>query len=247
MTWHALYYPLKDGSEQEVGELFRHSGRPQFDMRDDSGQAAGRLLGTMAFVGRGKAIRVIEVDGPLPQVAAHMSRQPEVREFERQLEEHLAVPRDMTSPDGARAFFRTAAMDNVQTVLGSQGAASDWVGVFYPVKPGHEPAVRDAATAATSRPPSLSVQDSAGNKVGQVRGMMFFVGPEKALRLVQVEGDKSGFGMHMSRQPAAREFQQKLDGHLAVDRAIDSPDSARRFFADAWLECVLSRRHDQDI
>ena len=246
MSWHALYYPLKDGTEKEVGDLFRASGRPQFDVQDDDGTVVGRLLGTMAFVGRGKAIRVIEIDGALPKVAAHMSRQPEVREFERQLEEHLSVHRDMRSPDGARAFFRQAAMDSVQVVLGEQGDASDWMGVFYPVKPGHEQAVRDAALSVR-RPPSLSVQDESGNKVGRVRGMMFFVGAEKALRLVKVEGDRSGFGMHMARQPAAREFQQRLDEHLAVDRSIDSAGGARQFFADAWLECVLSRRHDKEI
>ena len=67
----------------------------------------------MAFVGKEAAIRVIDVDGPLPLVAAHMSRQPEVREFERQLEEHLTVPRDMVTPEGARAFFQLAGMENV--------------------------------------------------------------------------------------------------------------------------------------
>jgi hypothetical protein len=245
MSWHALHYPLKPDSEKEVGELFRGSGRPQFDVRDESGQIVGRLLGTMAFVGKGKAIRVIEIDGALPQVAAHMSRQPEVREFENQLAEHLAAPRDMRSPDGARAFFREAAMEAVQAVVGSQGGASEWTGVFYPIKPGHEQTVRELAVG--NRPPSLSVQDDAGNKVGQVRGMLFFVGKEKALRLIKIEGEKSGFGAHMSRQPAAREFQQRLDEHLAVDRDMDSSDSAADFFADAWLECVLSRRHDQEI
>jgi SchA/CurD like domain len=112
-TWHALYYPLKPGSEDKVKELFRDSGRPQFDVVDDTGKVAGRLLGTMVFVGRELAIRAIEVEGSLPLVAAHMSRQPEVRAFERELEEHLAEPRDMVSPEGAREFFRRAAMECV--------------------------------------------------------------------------------------------------------------------------------------
>ncbi|GAB2846406.1 SchA/CurD-like domain-containing protein [Lentzea nigeriaca] len=111
--WHALYYPLKAGSEETVKELFKASGRPQFDVRDDQGNVAGRLLGTMAFVGKEMAVRVIEVEGPIPLVAAHMSRQPEVKEFERQLEEHLAVPRDMVTPEGARKFFRDAALECV--------------------------------------------------------------------------------------------------------------------------------------
>lgn len=112
-TWHALFYPLKAGSEEVVKELFRRSDRPQFDVRDADGKVVGRLLGTMAFVGKEMAVRVIEVDGALPMVAAHMSRQPEVREFERQLEEHLTKPRDMRTPEGARAFFRDAVLECV--------------------------------------------------------------------------------------------------------------------------------------
>lgn len=112
-TWHALFYPLNAGSEDEVKELFRQSGRPEFDVRDEHGNTVGRLLSTMAFVGDRMAVRVIEVDGPLPVVAAHMSRQPEVRAFEEQLEKHLSKPRDMRTPEGARRFFREAALECV--------------------------------------------------------------------------------------------------------------------------------------
>jgi hypothetical protein len=111
--WHALFYPLKAGSEDKVKELFKQSGRPRFDVTDADGEVVGRLLGTMAFVGREMAVRVIEVEGALPLVAAHMSRQPQVREFERQLEEHLVEPRDMGSPQGAREFFQRAALECV--------------------------------------------------------------------------------------------------------------------------------------
>lgn len=112
-TWHALFYPIKAGSEETVKELFRNSGRPQFEITGPDGKVIGRLLATMAFVGTEAAIRVIHVDGPLPLVAAHMSKQPEVQEFERQLEEHLTEARDMLSPEGARAFFQRAGMENV--------------------------------------------------------------------------------------------------------------------------------------
>src|SRR3954468_7296995 len=101
-TWNALFYPLKPGSEETVKELFRISGRPEFEVRDENGTVVGKLLGTMAFVGRELAVRVMEVEGPLPLVAAHMSRQPAVREFEVKLEEHLARGRDMRTPEGAR-------------------------------------------------------------------------------------------------------------------------------------------------
>ena len=112
-TWHGLQYPLKPGSEEAVKELFHRSGRPAFDVTDEDGNVVGRLLGTMVFVGREIAVRIIEVEGALPQVAAHMSRQPEVKAFERELEQYLAEPRDMVSPDGAREFFQKAALENV--------------------------------------------------------------------------------------------------------------------------------------
>lgn len=112
-TWHALRYPLKPGSEASVKDLFRDSGRPRFDVTDEKGEVIGRLLGTMAFVGNGIAVRVIEIEGPLPMVASHMSRQPEVKQFEKELEEHLAVPRDMVTPEGARQFFRESSLECV--------------------------------------------------------------------------------------------------------------------------------------
>ncbi len=114
-TWHALFYPLLPGSEDIVKDLFRKSGRPDFDVKTPDGTVVGKLLGTQAFVGKELAVRVIEIEGPLPLVAAHMSQQPAVREFERELEKHLAVPRDMTSREGAQAFFRLASMENVLT------------------------------------------------------------------------------------------------------------------------------------
>ena len=112
-SWHALYYPIRAGSEETVKELFRQSDRPAFDVLDGAGSVVGRLLGTMVFVGKEMAVRVIEIEGPLPMVAAHMSRQPEVKEFERQLEEHLTTPRDMGTPEGARQFFRDSALQCV--------------------------------------------------------------------------------------------------------------------------------------
>ncbi|MEV4758545.1 SchA/CurD-like domain-containing protein [Micromonospora sp. NPDC049559] len=111
-TLHALYYPLKPGSEEKVKELFRLGARPPSVIRGEDGSEVGRLLGTMVFVGRELAVRVIEIEGPLGLVAAHMSRQEGVKAFERELAEHLAIPR-AESPQAAREFFRNAAMECV--------------------------------------------------------------------------------------------------------------------------------------
>jgi hypothetical protein len=247
MTWHALHYPLKVGSEDAVKELFRSSGRPDFDVTDGDGRPVGRLLGTMAFVGKGKAIRVMEVDGPLPVVAAHLSRQPAIRDFERRLEEHLAVPRDMTSPEGARTFFQRAGMASVAVHPVEGRPAVTWHGVYYPLRPGSEEAVTELFTGTRDgRRPDLTIRDNTGRKVGQVVGTMVFVGREKALRLVQVEGPLPAFFRHMSRQGGARTFQRSLEGYLAhpQDPAGANGSGRRPFFAEAAVEYVLGRRHD---
>jgi hypothetical protein len=108
--WHGLLYKLKAGSEPSVEELFHKSGRPEHVVRGADGAVKGRLLRTIVLMGEAMCVRVIEVEGELADVAAHMSRQPEVRAFEREIEKHLAVPRDMTTPGGARAFFEQSGL-----------------------------------------------------------------------------------------------------------------------------------------
>ena len=112
-TWLALLYKLKPGSEEAVADLFRNSGRPDHDVKDEDGNVVGKLLTTIAFVGEENAVRVIEVDGDYQSVPAHMSRQPEVKEFEDGIEPHLSEPRDLSTPEGAQAFFRKRGMRRV--------------------------------------------------------------------------------------------------------------------------------------
>lgn len=101
---------MKPGSEDFVADLFERSGRPDHVVKDDEGNPIGTLLTTMAFVGSENAVRVIEVEGDFQAVARHMSRQPETQEFEREIEDHLAEPRDLATPEGAAAFFRKRGM-----------------------------------------------------------------------------------------------------------------------------------------
>jgi len=249
--WYALFYPLTAGSEETVKELFRHSGRPKFDVTDGDGNQVGRLLSTLAFVGVEKAIRVIEVEGPLPLVAAHMSRQEEVRAFERELEPYLSVPRDMTTPEGARAFFGEAAMPLVVS-LGSvpdeDWPKTNWQGIFYPLKPGTEEKVAELFSGTEGGGTlDLNVLDEEGNKVGRLLRTMAFIGNGRALRINQLEGTVEAAIAHLSRQPSAHAFQSELNQYLAVDRDMSDPAAIGAFFMTAITECVLVRRHDQEL
>ena len=111
----ALMWKVKPGSEDAVRELFANYGRPEYVVRDEEGNETGRLISTLIFMKENTVVRVVEIEGAsLPQVAAHMGKQPAVRELEEKLDEHLLEPRDMSTPEGARKFFMESSM---QTVL----------------------------------------------------------------------------------------------------------------------------------
>jgi hypothetical protein len=107
----ALMWQVKPGSEEAVAELFENYGRPDYIVRDQEGNETGRLISTLVFMKENTVVRVVEIEGAsLPEVAAHMGKQPAVRELEEKLDEHLAEPRDMSSPEGAREFFMKSSM-----------------------------------------------------------------------------------------------------------------------------------------
>jgi hypothetical protein len=112
--WWALMWDVKPGSEEAVQELFKNYGRPDPIVRDEEGNEKGRLLSTIVFMKGQTIVRAVEIEGALPDVAAHLGRQPEIQDLEEKLDPHLAEPRDMSDPEGARKFFIESIM---QTLL----------------------------------------------------------------------------------------------------------------------------------
>ncbi len=47
----------------------------------------------------------------LPTLARHMGQQQAIRDLEDKLDEHIAEPRDMSTPEGAREFFIKSFME----------------------------------------------------------------------------------------------------------------------------------------
>ena len=109
--FHALMWNVKLGTEDQVRELFKNYGRPDPTIRDDDGNEVGKLLGTQVFLKGNTVVRVVEVEGSLREVAVHMGKQPAVRDLEEKLDDLLETPRDMSTPQGAAAFFRQSAME----------------------------------------------------------------------------------------------------------------------------------------
>jgi hypothetical protein len=109
----ALAWGIKPDSQDAVRELFHNYGRPDHTIRDDEGNEVGTLLSTQVFMKDTMVVRVIETtDGvPLPILGKHMGRQPAIRELEDKLDDLVAEPRDMSTPQGAAMFFAQSLME----------------------------------------------------------------------------------------------------------------------------------------
>ena len=111
---YALYWTVKPGTEDKVRELFKNYGRPDPVVKDAEGNETGGLLvSSQVFMKDNIVIRVMEVEGSLPEAAAHLGRQPAIQELESQLDPLLEEPRDMSDPQGAREFFMLSIMETL--------------------------------------------------------------------------------------------------------------------------------------
>jgi hypothetical protein len=108
MERHALLFRVKPGSESAVAEILASYESPSTHIDDTS-----RLIGTTVFMHGDMVVRVMEIEGDLGSVAAHLSGQPAIQAVEARLNDHLAQPRDMSDPQSARASFGRARMSRV--------------------------------------------------------------------------------------------------------------------------------------
>jgi hypothetical protein len=113
----ALMWDIKPGSQDAVRKAFRAYGRPDHTIRDDDGNPVGTLVSTQVFMKDNTVIRVVETtDGvPLPVLGQHMGRQQAIKDLEEEIDEYVAEPRDMSTGEGARAFFLKSTMELLVT------------------------------------------------------------------------------------------------------------------------------------
>lgn len=108
----ALMWAVKRGSEQKVKELFANYGRPEMIICDEHGVERGKLLSTLVFMKDNVVVRVADAEvEDVEMLARHLRSQPAIQELERKLDPYLEEPRDMSTPEGAQAFFRRAGME----------------------------------------------------------------------------------------------------------------------------------------
>lgn len=108
----AVTFRVRPGTEQTVAELLSSYDPPNPEIDDET-----RLLSTSVFMKDQQIIRMIEFQGDFRKIMAHLSQDPSIQYVERELDKYLVEEdkRDMSTPDGARAFFQRALMRTVTT------------------------------------------------------------------------------------------------------------------------------------
>lgn len=114
-NYFAITWKVKPGSEEAIRQMFANYGRPAHEIKDEEGNVVGKLISTQVFMKGTTLVRALEFEGNFMDVAPHLGRQPAIRALEDEMDQHLATPRDMSTPEGARKYFMEAAMETLIT------------------------------------------------------------------------------------------------------------------------------------
>jgi SchA/CurD like domain len=112
-NYFAITWTVKPGTEDAVRQAFANYGRPDHDVKDADGNIVGKLLSTQVFMKGNTLVRAIEFEGSIVDLAPHMGRQPAIQALEQEIDKYLEEPRDMSTPEGARAYFMKSAMETL--------------------------------------------------------------------------------------------------------------------------------------
>jgi hypothetical protein len=112
MQRYAMVFRVRPGTEEQVAHLLSNYDPPKHRVDDET-----RLVSTSVFMKDNMVVRMIEFEGQLPKLMAHLSRDPSVQRVERELDQYLADEdkRDMSHPDGVRQFFARVLMTTITT------------------------------------------------------------------------------------------------------------------------------------
>ncbi|MFE2584103.1 SchA/CurD-like domain-containing protein [Streptomyces sp. NPDC059378] len=238
MNRYALTFTVSPGSEPEVARILSGYGRP----------AAGRRPGgppllrrTSVFLAGNRVIRVIDVDGRLGEVMAHLAEQPQIRAVEEALDPHLQEPRDLSGGDGIRAFLHRALLPVVHDratagqLLPESPAEhrGNRVALLYPARPGSGGELAELlAGTRVLRPDTPTTL---------ARTTIFRRG-DVVLRLAEVHGDTSEALDRIATAAVRSGGADKLAALVAADENLHDTDGFRAFLERISVRMLTDRR-----
>jgi SchA/CurD like domain len=233
MQQHSLLFRIKPGSEARVAEILAGYDRPATVVDDHT-----RLLRTTVFMHGTVVVRVMDIEGSMQKVAAHLSRQPQIQTTEQALNPSLAEPRNLGDPTAVGAFFRRAMMhclvDRRLPIQPGDETAITRHALLYPLRRGTGGAADHVFQAGGDPPPQ------AGGT--RLHSTTVFRHEDTIVRLFEITGDLDEAIEHLVRATALQSAGQGLAEFLDAGVDLTSQDGLRTFVHEQLMSVVTDRR-----
>ncbi|GAA3602635.1 hypothetical protein GCM10022419_103740 [Nonomuraea rosea] len=108
----AIMFRIKPGTEDKVRDLLANYAPPVRVTADGT-----RMLSTSVFMKDGIVVRMIEIEGHVPSLMAHIAQDPSIQYVESELDKYVVEEdrRSADTPEGAREFFLRMGMEHITT------------------------------------------------------------------------------------------------------------------------------------
>jgi hypothetical protein len=238
MKRYALTFTVKPGSEPDVARILSGYGRP----------AAGRgpggpplLRRTSVFLAGNRVIRVVDVDGRISDVMAHLGKQPMIKAVEEALDPYLEEARDLSGPDGVLSFLHRCLLPVVHDrhtpghllPAGPDGHLGNPVGLVYPARTGRGgDLARLLAGTRVLRPDTSTTL---------ARTTIFRRG-DLVLRLAEVQGDTAEALDRIAEAATRPGAAGKLAGLVDADENLHDTAGFRAFLERISVRLLTDRR-----
>lgn len=230
MNRYAISFTVKPGTEPKVAELLRNHRRPAAGA---SAEGPPLLLRTSLFMAGQRVVRVIDVAGDIDAVMRHLVSQPQIRAVEAALNQFLASPRDLDSPEGVQAFLHSSLLPPTgQPAEAPSVHSGERCGFLFPVRSGRggraARLLADGAGATLGQDPRFPVTTFR-------RGDVLF-------GLLGATGDLPDALAEWAREAAGATGASELAGVMETSEDLTQPDGFRKFLEDCRMELLTDRR-----
>jgi hypothetical protein len=240
MPLSAISYGIKPGHESEIAEIFSPRNFRRVDspeIRDENGVPVGKLLATGVFIQDTAMIRVIEYEGDIRQIGAHMARQEGVQEAERKIAPFLLAQRDTRDAAGFTQHMRNAAMRCLMQRQIPGATGTKLLALRYRIKPGCEDQLAELfGQVRGEAKPVLRGNDA--QETGVLAGIAMFVHGGNMFRVVQFDGEVEDVARYMATRGQRPELERKLAPFLAEERHVDTEAEFLAEFEKANMRCI---------
>ena len=130
--------------------------------------------------------------------------------------------------------------DFVGECSGVPARAPQFQALAWKIKPGSEQTVADLF--AKSGVPDHIIKGPDGSVKGRLLQTMVLMKDNYVIRVIEFDAEMRDLINHMRQQQEVKDLEREFEKYLEVPRDMSTPDGAQKFFREAGMRVVLSRK-----